>query len=83
MPYATNLKEKRMNTEEERERTREAFRFSRANLALEGFEPGPDVPLMEDAIINGRLTGEEVIELSRKRALGHITEEEYMKALAG
>ncbi|MDR2688250.1 MAG: hypothetical protein LBB76_00635 [Azoarcus sp.] len=47
-----------MNTEEERERIREAFRFSRANLALEGFEPS-------------------------KRALGHLTEEEYMEALRG
>jgi hypothetical protein len=70
-------------TEEERERIREAFKFSRANLALSGFEPGPDVPLMEEAIITGRMTEDQVIDLSKRYALGHITEEEYMEALRG
>jgi hypothetical protein len=72
-----------MNAEEVRERIREAFRFSRANLALEGFEPSPDIPLLEEAIITGRMTGDQVRELSRRRALGHLTEEEYMEALRG
>jgi hypothetical protein len=81
------FRRKKMNTEprteEERERIREAFRFSRPNLALEGFEPGPDIPLLEEAIINGRMTGDQVRELAKERALGRITEEAYMEALRG